>query len=116
MIPRTVLVCLATLLLAAHFLRWGNALLVAVTLILPCLLLIRRRWALRTVQVALACGAAIWLTATYRFIRMRIALGEPWGRLALILGAVIIVTLTAAVALDGTSIRDRYPRRQDPST
>jgi len=116
MIPRILLVSLATVLLAAHFLRWGNSLLVVACLALPCLLLIRRRWALRTVQAALVCGAAVWLGATYRFIRMRITLGQPWGRLAVILGAVIVVTIAAALALDGRSIRERYPQRGDSST
>lgn len=116
MILHTLLVCLTALMLAAHFLRWGNTLLVVTSLALPCLLLIRRRWALRTVQAALVCGAAVWLAATYRFIQMRISVGQPWGRLALILGAVIGLTCAAAIALSGKPIKRRYPRRRDSAT
>ena len=82
MVVRITLVCLSALLLAAHFLRWGNLVLVAISLALPFLLLVRRRWALRTVQAALFAGAAVWLTATYRFVQLRRAFDQPAGCLS----------------------------------
>ena len=113
MVIRIALVCVAALLLAAHFLRWGNLVLVFASLALPLLLLVRRRWALRTVQAALLAGSAVWLVATYRFVQLRRAFDQPWGRLVLILGAVILLTTGAAILLEGESIRRRFPRQRE---
>lgn len=110
MILRTILVALSALLLAAHFFRWGNLPLVVVSLLIPFLLLIPRRWALLSVQVSTFAGAAVWAHAIYGFVRMRLMLGEPWLRLALILGIVLLLACTAALLLGSESIRARYPK------
>ena len=114
MILRTVLVALSALLLAAHFFRWGNLPLVVVSLLIPFLLLIPRRWALLSVQAFTFAGAAVWGHAIYGFVRLRMMLGEPWLRLALILGIVVLVACTAALLLGSESVRNRYPKH--PST
>ena len=110
MIFRSIPVFLSALLLAAHFLRWGNLPLVVLCLLFPFLLLIRRRWTLLTVQVLTLAGAAIWANATYRLVRQRMLLGEPWGRLVVILGLLILLSCVAALLLNSKTVKDRYPK------
>jgi hypothetical protein len=109
-ILRSIPVFLSALLLAAHFLRWGNLPLVVLCLLFPFLLFVHRRWALRTVQALTLAGAVIWASATYRFVRQRMLLGEPWGRLVVILGLLILLSCVAALLLNSKTVRHRYPK------
>ncbi len=115
MILRTTLVSLSAILMAAHFLRWGNLPLTAISLLFPFLLLIHKRWALLSAQALTFAGAAVWANTTYNFVRFRISASEPWIRLAVILGAVILLTFSAALLLSSESVRRRYPRSKAPS-
>ena len=115
MILQTVLIAFSALLLAAHFLRWGDLPLMAVSLLFPLLLLIHKRWALLTVQVLTFTGAAVWANSAYQFLEVRVLMGEPWGRLAVILGAVILLTCTAALSLGSKSVRRKYPKSDSPT-
>jgi len=108
-ILRSIPVFLSALLLAAHFLRWGNLPLVVLCLLFPFLLFVHRRWALRTVQALTLAGAAIWASAAYRFVRQRMLLSESWGRLILIMGLLIMVSCVAALLLNSKTVKDRYP-------
>ena len=54
-------VVLSLLVLAAHFLRAGNGIMVVLVLGLLGLLAVPRAWAARTVQIALQLGAVEWL-------------------------------------------------------
>lgn len=96
------------LLIAAHFLRASHFLLVGLALILPCLLLVRRRWVARTLQLALAFAALEWVRTAVVICRERMALGEPCLRTVLILGAVIALTLGSAVIFYSPTMRKRY--------
>ena len=87
---------LALLLLGAHFLRFGHPALVALCLILLAPLFIPQPWAQALVRGALALGALVWLWTLVEDVRARLAFGEPWLRLALILGAVAAFTAWAA--------------------
>jgi len=82
---------LSLLVLGAHFLRAGQLPLVVLMMALMGLLLVRRRWAARTVQVALLAGAAEWVRATLALMGERASLGMPYRRMAVILGAVAAV-------------------------
>ena len=96
---KSVLVVASAVILAAHFLRSGNLVLMCGYLLLPALLLLRRTWVIRWVQVLLVFGAVEWGRATMGYVRERQALGQPWERLALILGLVILLTLVSAFVL-----------------
>src|SRR5512144_3131672 len=85
---RPALVVLSALILAAHFLRGGNLLLLVLCLLFPALLLVRQLWAVRVVQLFLLLGAAEWVRTTVELIQERQAIGMSWDRLALILGLV----------------------------
>ena len=109
--PAVTLVVVACWILAAHFLRSFDIVFMLVFLFLPLLLSVRSAWAVRVVQVALAFGVFEWIAATARFVAERRATGEPAGRLLLIMGAVILLTVVAALFLESAGPRARYGLR-----
>ena len=90
---------LSLLVLGAHFLRAGQLVLLAVAVGLLALLFVRRRWAGLTVQVALLLGAAEWVRTTLVLTGERTSMGEPYGRMVVILGAVAAVCVLSALFL-----------------
>jgi hypothetical protein len=92
-------VILSFVVLAAHFLRQGLPLIPWIILLAPVLLVTRQAWATRVLQVALVLGALEWVRTAVTLIRLRAGLGEPWGRMAIILGCVALVTAVSALAL-----------------
>jgi len=105
---RLLPVILSLLLLAAHFYRAGLAPLTVLCVALPLLLFLRQAWVPRLFQVLLVIGALEWLRALYGFAAMRIAFGEPWTRLAVILGAVALFTGCSGLVFRCSKIRARY--------
>jgi len=101
----------ACILLAAHFLRFYAFGIVGLCLLLPFLLLVRRGWAARLVQVVLLLGALLWAQSGYVLAHQRMSVGEPWGRLAIIVGGVALFTLVAAVLFETRPLRRRYGLR-----
>jgi hypothetical protein len=98
-ILRALPVVLSALVLAAHFFRSRQLLLVALSIALPFLLLVRKRWSARVVQVGLVLGALEWVRTLAFFAGQRMEVGRPWGRLAVILGAVAALTALSALAV-----------------
>ena len=96
------------LLLAAHFLRAGVLPLVILSLAVPLVLLVRRPWAARVVQVCLLLAAVEWLATMYLEIQSRQRFAEPWARYAAILGSVIVFTVASAWAFHLPPLRRRY--------
>lgn len=99
---------LALGLLGAHFMRAG-----AWPLMLACALLVLlmpwpRRWVARIVQGALVLGAVEWLWTLALLAQQRVALGQPWLRMALILGLVALFTAGAALVFQRRALRARY--------
>jgi hypothetical protein len=94
---RSVIVILASLVLAAHFYRRAQLPVATVCVALPFLLLVTGAWARRTLQLALALGCVEWLRTLWILARERQAAGGPWLRLVLILGVVVILTLIASI-------------------
>lgn len=105
---RLLPVILSFLLLAAHFYRAGYPALTVVCLALPCLLFLRKAWVPGLFQVVLLLGALEWLRTLYGLAAMRIAFGEPWTRLAFILGAVAALTALSGLAFKNRKLRAHY--------
>ena len=101
-------VILACLLLVAHYLRSFQPQLMTLFLLLPLLLLVRRRWAVRVVQAALVFGAFEWVTTALLLLGQRRGLGEPYGRMLAILFGVAGFTLLAGLLLEAPRLRRRY--------
>lgn len=101
-------IVLSLLVLAAHFLR-GGALLIAVAVLgLLGLLVVRRAWAARLVQVILVLGALEWIRTLVVLAIRRSEQGEPFLRMTLILGCVVAVTLVSALLFETERMRRIY--------
>ena len=105
---RSLLVVLACLLMAAHFLRTGDLLVVAVCVAFPALLWVRHAAAIHVLRAGLVLACIEWLHTLWVLTVHRQAAGEPWVRMAVILGAVALVTLAAALLA-----RSRVPQGHD---
>lgn len=104
-----ILPTLALALLGAHFYRAGTWPAVGVCVALVILLLLwRRPWVPRLLQAGLALGTLEWLWTTVLLAQQRLALGQPWQRMAMILLAVAVFTAASALVLNQRRVRQRY--------
>ena len=95
-------------LLAAHFSRGNMFPLVLLSLAIPFLLFIRKAWVARSIQVLLLFGAAEWIRSMLGYIEVRKSIGEDWGRLAIILVIVALLTACSGLVFRGKSLKKRY--------
>lgn len=100
-----VWVLVASLLMAAHFLRFMVLHLSLLTVLLPFLLFFRRGWAVRVEQVWLSIGTLMWVGSARHVILDRQAHGQPFLRVALILGAVTLFSAGAVTVLEVGPLR-----------
>jgi hypothetical protein len=110
MFVRVIPLLLTSLLLAAHFLRDGNLVLTLICVLIPLLLLIKKRWSWLVVQLFAYVGAVIWLYTTVAMVQQRIFWGMPWVRLVMILGGVALFTAWAGFLLNSSRIKEIYLR------
>ena len=101
-------IVLSLLVLAAHFLRGGCLPFALVLLGLLALLAVRRPWVPRVLQVVLTLGALEWIRTLVTLATERSDRGEPFLRMALILGAVAAVTLISVVLFETSKLRRFY--------
>jgi len=104
-------VVLSLLVLGAHFMRYDNTVGVVISVALIGLLLVRKAWVARAVQLALLLGALEWVLTVYRLVQMRTAMGEPVTRMVAILGIVIAVTAVSALLFETRTMRQVYGRQ-----
>ena len=101
-------IVLSLLLLGAHFLRYGNTIIVAGIVALKGLLFLRRWWVARLMQFVLAMAALEWLRVAVMLVQERMAYGMPYLRLVVILGAVVAITIFAALLFQGRELKAYY--------
>jgi len=101
-------VVLSLVVLGAHFMRYGDTILVATAVVLIALLFVRQPWVARLVQIVLVLGALEWLRTLYGLVQMRAALGEPYGRMLIILGSVAVITACAALVFQTKALKGIY--------
>ncbi|MCF6310243.1 MAG: hypothetical protein L3J19_07220 [Sulfurimonas sp.] len=101
-------VILSMLILSAHFLRYANMVEVAICIALPFLLLLRRKIVVRILQLALVIAAVLWADTVMNLIAMREQIGYAWTRMAIILGGVILFTLSSGFVFYTKTLRERY--------
>ena len=99
---------IAALVLAAHFYRAGNPIVAGLAVALVALLFVPRAWAARVVQLGLAAGALEWVLTLIRLVEIRQATGQPYGRLAAILGGVAAFTAATALVFRNRQLRGRF--------
>lgn len=101
-------VILSLVVLGAHFMRYGNWIAVCGALVLLALLVVRQPWVARLMQVALVLGALEWVRTLYELAQMRAALGEPYTRMAIILGVIAAVTFCSALLFQSPVLKRVY--------
>jgi hypothetical protein len=99
---------LSVLVLAAHFFRGGHTALMLICLASPMLLLIRRRWATRLLQVVMMLGALEWVRTTWQIQAVRVEEGWDWQRMAAILLCVAAFTLLSGLVYFLPPLRRHY--------
>lgn len=104
---------LSLLLLAAHFLRFGNPGLCLAAASLAALAVTRRAWVRVALAAALAAGLPIWVGAWTDVLTLRMATGLPWLRMSLILAAVAGLNVVSLVWLLRGGGRGVFRRGQD---
>ena len=99
---------LSFLILAAHFSRSNLMELSIFCIVVLLILFIRKLWVARLFQVLLVLGSLEWIRTLYYYAIERQAYGEPWMRLAIILGAVALFTGLSALVFRFGSLKIRY--------
>ena len=107
-IIRLLPVFLSFILLAAHFSRAGSVPFMVISLMIPLLLLVKRAWVVRTIQLLLLAGAVEWVRTMFGYIEQRKAIGDDWTRLAIILVAVALFTALSGLIFSVKPLRKRY--------
>jgi hypothetical protein len=101
-------VVLSLIILGAHFMRYGNAVGVVGALVLIALLIVRRPWVARLLQVVLILGALEWVHTIYELVQVRAAHGQPFTRMTVILGVVAAVTFLSALLFQAPALKKVY--------
>lgn len=101
-------VVLSLVILGAHFMRYGNIFGVLGSLLLIALLIVRRPWVARLMQVVLVLGALEWLRTLYELVQVRVAHGQPFTRMAVILGAIALLSFSAALLFQLPALKRIY--------
>ena len=96
------------LLLVAHFFRAENHPAMILSFFMTGLIFVRRPWAARTVQIGLLLGSVEWLRASTALVIARHEMGEPFLRLAMILGGVFLFTVLSALVFQTRIIRAHF--------
>ena len=99
---------LSSILLGAHFFRARMYLPLVVSLVVLFVLLVPRRWAARLVQIVLVLGALEWIRTALMLVMARQAVGQPWTRMAIILGFVAVFTAASSLVFRIGSLKKRY--------
>jgi len=105
---RLLPVLLSFLLIAAHFSRADQSILLIISLTIPFLLLIKKRIIIRIMQIVLLLAGAEWIRAMLIYIEVRQSSGDDWTRLAIILSIVAIYTAFSGFFLQNVKILNMY--------
>ncbi len=108
MFVRLLPVLFSGLLISAHFMRAYGYLIGSLFLFLLFTLFIRKIWIIRLWQTLLSLAAIIWVFTTINLVQMRIEAQEPWLRLMLILGGVILLTIFSGFWMENKKIKNYF--------
>ena len=79
-----------------------------ISLMVPFLLIWKNKLAARIIQIFLILGGIEWIRTLIYYARIRVANGEDWLRLAIILSVVAILTAATALVFRTKSMTERY--------
>jgi hypothetical protein len=101
---------LSLLVFCAHLLRSGAGILIPLVLMSLALLLVKHGLVARFFQFMLTLVAAQWVLTAIFSAREHAASGQPWLRMAIILGSVALFTFVSALLFEAPPLARRYPR------
>ena len=97
---------IAMLVLAAHYFRGAQYAAAAACVVATALFFARHPVAVVLSRVLLLAACGVWVVTAMRLAEARRAFGEPYLRMALILGGVAALTALAAIVLPGADRAD----------
>ena len=101
-------IILCFLLLAAHFGRANLLILQIISILIPFLLFWKTKVATIIIQACLTLAGIEWIRTTVYYARIRIENGEPWLRLAIILGTIAILNFATILVFKTRSMKEKY--------
>ena len=101
-------IILCFLLLAAHFGRANLFILQIISILIPFLLFWKTKVTAFVIQACLMLAGIEWIRTTVYYTRIRIENGEPWLRLAIILGTVAILNFATILVFSTKSMKEKY--------
>lgn len=101
-------VILCTLLMAAHLGRANMFILQIVSLLIPFILFWKSKISARAMQLFLIIYGLEWIRTINYYAQIRIAKGEDWFRLAIILGVVALINFATVFVFRTRSMKERY--------
>ncbi len=110
---RLIPILISVILLAAHFLRAGQIYFVIAIMGIPALLFLRHKYVVPIVSIGLIAGGIEWIRTTLHLIEMRQALGMPFLRLTLIMGAVTLFTFGSIFIFRNKTLKRRYYKQNE---
>ena len=106
-------VFMSLLLLAAHFLRYGNILFMVISLLAIPLLAIRKKWVVLLFRILLFLGTVEWVRTIWTLAAVRMEFGKPYLRMAIILGGVALFTFFSAFVFNSKRLKNRFYEAED---
>lgn len=109
-ILRLLPVILSALLIAAHFKRADMIVIALLCIAIPAILLTRKIWAVRVVQLFLILSALEWIRTLVYLVQLRIEHDQDWMRLAVILATVALFTACSSLVFKNSTIKKLFGR------
>ena len=101
-------IILCFLLLAAHFGRANLFILQIISILIPFLLFWKTKVTAFIIQACLLLAGIEWIRTTVYYTQIRIENGEPWLRLAIILGAIAVLNFATILVFSTKSMKEKY--------
>ena len=80
-----------------------------VSVLVPLLLLIKKRWSLILVQLSAYAAAVVWVYTTIHLVQERMISARPWSGAVIILSIVALFSVFAGLLLNSRKVKERYP-------
>ncbi|MDQ1268463.1 MAG: hypothetical protein QG560_1106 [Campylobacterota bacterium] len=99
---------LSLLVVAAHFLRYNNMIIIGIIALLILLLLVKHKISARLVQIGLLLATLEWVVTAQALISYRLEYDMPWIRLSMIMCLVILFTFGSIFTFKTKTLKERY--------
>ena len=106
-------ITISSLLIGAHFLRAGMPVLTAACLLMPALLMLKKRWVPTAITIYLLAASAEWLRTLLNLISVYQAHRVDSTRMTIILTGVILFTAASILVLRTDTMKRRYTSGDD---